>query len=175
MAVGMIKTINKNRLVLLPAIFMMMGAAGGNMQSKDLWHFISEMSVAVKKISIQRLDSAPLSFSLTDSNEYINFYRARRLTLADSTHIDEIELRLSKAQGEMAPLMSFQPQGQCIALTEIQKHYPKLSLTDYPRGKSENEVTSYTTAADANGQVITFSFRAIKPDCLSQVVITAEE
>jgi hypothetical protein len=60
------------------------------------------------------------------------------------TNITAIELRLSKDNDGMAPLLNFSPSGQCITLDTVKKHYPQLRLTDYPRGRSENEVTSYT-------------------------------
>lgn len=53
-------------------------------------------------------------------------------------------------------------------------HFPQLVLTDYPQGRSENEVTSYTAPKDSKGQKVSFSFTVKKPDCLDSVVISAE-
>jgi hypothetical protein len=53
-------------------------------------------------------------------------------------------------------------------------HFPQLVLTDYPQGRSENEVTSYTAPKDMNGQKVSFSFTVKNPDCLGSVVISAE-
>lgn len=74
----------------------------------------------------------------------------------------------------MAPLLNFSPSGQCITLDTVKMHFPQLVLTDYPQGRSENEVTSYTAPKDSNGQKVSFSFTVKKPDCLDSVVISAE-
>jgi hypothetical protein len=109
---------------------------------------------------------------MTRQNEYINFYNADDIKLADGANITAIELRLSKDNGDMAPLLNFSPSGQCITLDTVKKRYPQLRLTDYPRGRSENEVTSYSP--NMNGQKVSFSFTVKNPDCLDSVVISAE-
>jgi hypothetical protein len=150
------------------------GMAGGDAQKKDLWMFISGMSASLKTLSVTTLSNAPLSFKMTRQNEYINFYNADDFKLDDGTSITTIGLRLSKDNGGMAPLLNFSPSGQCITLDTVKKRYPQLVLTDYPRGRSENEVTSYTAPKDVNGQKVSFSFTVKKPDCLGSVVISAE-
>lgn len=144
------------------------------MQKQDLWQFIAEMSTSLKTLSVSTLSDAPLSFRLTKQNEYINFYIADDVKLADGTNITAIDLRLSKESGGMAPLLNFSPFGQCITLDTVKKHYPQLTLTDYPRGRSENEATSYTAPKDMNGQKVSFSFTVKKTDCLGTVVISAD-
>ena len=115
--------------------------------------FISGMSASLKTLSVTTLSNAPLSFKMTRQNEYINFYNADDIKLADGTNITAIELRLSKDNDGMAPLLNFSPSsGQCITLDTVKKRYPQLRLTDYPRGRSEDEVTSYTARKDMNGQ-----------------------
>ena len=150
------------------------GMAEGDAQKKDLWMFISGMSASLKTLSVTTLSNAPLSFKMTRQNEYINFYNADDFKLDDGTNITAISLRLSKDNGGMAPLLNFSPSGQCITLDAVKKRYPQLVLTDYPRGRSENEVTSYTAPEDMNGQKVSFSFTVKKPDCLGSVVISAE-
>ena len=150
------------------------GMAEGDAQKKDLWMFISGMSASLKTLSVTTLSNAPLPFKMTRQNEYINFYNADDIKLADGTNITAIELRLSKDNGDMAPLLNFSPSGQCITLDTVKMHFPQLVLTDYPQGRSENEVTSYTAPKDSNGQKVSFSFTVKKPDCLDSVVISDE-
>jgi len=150
------------------------GMAEGGAQKKDLWMFISGMSASLRSLSVTSLSNAPLSFKITRQNEYINFYKADDFKLDDGTSITEIGLRLSKDNGDMAPLLNFSPSGQCITLDTVKMHFPQLVLTDYPQGRSENEVTSYTAPKDINGQKVSFSFSVKKPDCLDSVVISAE-
>ena len=150
------------------------GMAEGGAQKQDLWKFISGMSASLRSLSVTSLSNAPLSFKITRQNEYINFYKADDFKLDDGTSITEIGLRLSKDNGDMAPLLNFSPSGQCITLDTVKMHFPQLVLTDYPQGRSENEVTSYTAPKDSNGQKVSFSFTVKKPDCLDSVVISAE-
>ncbi|MDK9884133.1 hypothetical protein NVS08_00910 [Enterobacter kobei] len=150
------------------------GMAEGGAQKQDLWKFISGMSTSLRSLSVTSLSNAPLSFKITRQNEYINFYNADDFKLDDGTSITEIGLRLSKDNGDMAPLLNFSPSGQCITLDTVKMHFPQLVLTDYPQGRSENEVTSYTAPKDSNGQKVSFSFTVKKPDCLDSVVISAE-
>ncbi len=150
------------------------GMAEGGAQKQDLWKFISGMSTSLRSLSVTSLSNAPLSFKITRQNEYINFYNADDFKLDDGASITEIGLRLSKDNGDMAPLLNFSPSGQCITLDTVKMHFPQLVLTDYPQGRSENEVTSYTAPKDSNGQKVSFSFTVKKPDCLDSVVISAE-
>mgnify|MGYP006992765750 FL=1 len=150
------------------------GMAEGGAQKQDLWKFISGMSASLRSLSVTSLSNAPLSFKITRQNEYINFYNADDFKLDDGASITEIGLRLSKDNGDMAPLLNFSPSGQCITLDTVKMHFPQLVLTDYPQGRSENEVTSYTAPKDTNGQKVSFSFTVKKPDCLDSVVISAE-
>ncbi|PXV75863.1 hypothetical protein C7433_103618 [Pantoea sp. PNA 03-3] len=176
MGVGMIKITRQSKLsVMLLAGFFISGLVEAKMQANDIWSFVAQMRSSVKSLSVQAIHNAPLAFKLKGQNEYINFYRADGIRLNDALLINDIELRLSKSPDGMAPFLSFSPQGKCITLNEIKNHYQTIRLTDYPRGQSENELTSYTSPPDANGQVITFSFTAKNPDCLSRVIITSEE
>lgn len=150
------------------------GMAEGGAQKQDLWKFISGMSASLRSLSVTSLSNAPLSFKITRQNEYINLYNADDFKLDDGASITEIGLRLSKDNGDMAPLLNFSPSGQCITLDTVKMHFPQLVLTDYPQGRSENEVTSYTAPKDSNGQKVSFSFTVKKPDCLDSVVISAE-
>lgn len=145
------------------------------MQKEDLWDFVTQMSTSIKNLSVERIHQAPLAFTLKNQNEYINFYQANPVQLQDASTITDIDLRLSKTSGDMAPFLSFATQGKCISLYDVKERYQSVKLTDYPQGQSENEVTSYTSSSDVNGQFITFSFSAKNPHCLSKIIITADE
>lgn len=150
------------------------GMGGGDVKINDLWIFVSRMSASLKTLSVRNLSDAPLPFKMIKNNEYINFYTTEDITLADGTNITAIDLRLSKERDGAAPFLSFSPSGRCITLDAVKKYYPHLELTDYPRGRSGNEVTSYTASKDKNGEKISFSFTVNKPDCLDSVVISAD-
>jgi hypothetical protein len=176
MGAGMIKIIRQSKVfILLMAGFMLSGIVEAKMQKEDIWGFVTKMSTSIKNLSVERIHHVPLAFTLKSQNEYINFYQANPVKLQDASEITDIELRLSKTSDGMPPFLSFIPHGKCLSLDDVKKHYQSVKLTDYPRGQSENEVTSYTSSPDINGQVITFSFSAKNPDCLNEIIITADE
>ncbi|EOW6647184.1 hypothetical protein ACOZ0N_004175 [Cronobacter muytjensii] len=147
-------------------------SAVADMRPASLWDFITVMRSSLADIRVATLNRAPLKFHLTSQNEYINFYRAEDVAFTAAGRATDIELRLSRDPQEKKLLWVSHWQGPCLTLSEIKKHYPTLTITDTPRGHSENEVTSYTTPAGAAGVAVTFSFTAKVPDCLSDVIIS---
>lgn len=171
---GRVKIIKNIKTGLAIAMLLCTGMAEGREQPQNIWQFIPAASSAIESLAIDKLDNPLLSLAFLKENEYINFYKAEPVTLADGIQISAIELRLSKQRQGMMPLLTFSPLGQCITLKSIKEHYLDLKMTDYPRGHSENEVTSFSTPADTSGQKISFSFTVKDPDCLARVVIAAD-
>ncbi|KAB0874885.1 hypothetical protein FZI19_16750 [Cronobacter muytjensii] len=147
-------------------------SAVADMRPASLWDFITVMHSSLADISVATLKRAPLKFHLISQNEYINFYGADDVAFAAAGRATDIELRLSRDPQEKTLLWISHWQGPCLTLSEIKKHYPTLTITDTPRGHSENEVTSYTTPAGASGEAVTFSFTVKVPYCLSDVIIS---
>ncbi|MDK1227725.1 hypothetical protein [Cronobacter turicensis] len=154
---------------------LMLSGASANTPSASLWTFIAAMRSSLADISIATLNHAPLKFQLDSQNEYINFYRAEDVAFTAPGKLTDIELRLSRDPQEKTLLFISRWQGRCLTLNEIKQHYPVLTITDTPRGHSQNEVTSYTTPAGASGEAVTFSFTAKAPDCLNDVIISREK
>lgn len=168
------KTVQGCIIGLAVAVLPCTGMAEGRGQPQNIWQFIPAASSAIKSLSITDVDNALLTFRLFKKNEYIHFYKAEPVKLADGLLISAIELRLSKEQQDMRPMLIFSLLNQCITIDSVKEHYHDLKMTDYPRGRSENEVTSFSTPADTNGKKISFSFTVKDPDCLARVVITAD-
>ncbi|MCW0310960.1 hypothetical protein [Pantoea ananatis] len=163
---------NIRAIVLLLSV-LVSGVADARIQARDVWHFIPQMNPVVKKLTVDDVNRAPLAFKLINQNEYINFYQVReKVKLEDASTITDIELRLSKSSGGMAPFLRFSLNGRCFTLSDVKKHYHDAKLSNYPRGDSENETTSYTSFSDMDKNEITFSFNQKKPICLSNVTIT---
>lgn len=172
----MIKMIyRRNRVLFILTFFLFSGFADAKMQNKEIWSFITQLSASLKSLSVGHLNQFPLELTLQTLNDYINVYQTNSVKMEDEGKITDIELRVSKSSGGMAPFLSFSPDGKCTTLDDVRKPYPCIKLSDYPRGQSENDVTSYTSHPDLDGQVITFSFAVKNPDCLSKVIITAKE
>ncbi|KAA8998181.1 hypothetical protein FJU30_17360 [Affinibrenneria salicis] len=171
----MTKIIRKSKVyvVAVSALFNS-GIAVAKMNSTDIWSFIEKTSTAIENVTTQSIDSLPLPVTQVSENEYVNFYKGKDVTLSDSSKIMDIDLRLSKVSDGMAPFLSFSYSGHCLALNDIRKRYGELTLTDYPRGRSEDEMTSHTTPANKKGQKITFSFTEKGQNCLNKVIISNE-
>ena len=168
-------THQRNRVLLILTFFLFSGFTKAKIQNKNMWSFIPQLSASLKSLSVKNLAQFPLALTLETQNDYINVYHASSIKLEDDAKITDIELRVSKSSGDVAPFLSFSPDSKCTTLNDVRKHYPGVKLSDYPRGQSENEVTSYSSPPDMDGQVITFSFAVKNPDCLSKVIITAKE
>ncbi|WP_241866540.1 hypothetical protein [Pantoea ananatis] len=163
---------NIRAIVLLLSV-LVSGVADARIQARDVWHFIPQMNPVVKKLTVDDVNRAPLAFKLINQNEYINLYQVReKVKLEDASTITDIELRLSKSSGGMAPFLRFSLNGRCFTLSDVKKHYHDAKLSNYPRGDSENETTSYTSFSDMDKNEITFSFNQKKPICLTNVTIT---
>jgi len=162
-------------LLSVLVLFLGLGNAEAKTNTPRLWKFINQMSAAINNTTTNNIDKFPLPVQLASENEFVKFYKADTHSLADATKISDIDLRLSKDNRSMAPFLLFSYSGRCITLNDIKSQYHTLVLTDYPRDRSENEVSSYTTSADSHGQNITFSFSVKTPDCLSLVSITSDE
>ncbi|QHM73914.1 hypothetical protein C7M51_04275 [Mixta intestinalis] len=161
-----------NKFSYFSAVFLFLAIeCEADTKVPTLWNFINDISASVKQMTVNNVMQSPLEFKLVKENPSVNFYQANALNLNDREKIESFDLRLSKEPEGTKPFLSFSWQGKCVSLGDIKQHYPQLTLTGVPRGRSENEMTSYTTPADKDRQTITFSFKAGKPDCLSRVVI----
>ncbi|MEB6224944.1 hypothetical protein [Pantoea anthophila] len=168
-------THHTNKFLLMLALFLFNGFTEAKIPNQDIWRFITQSSASLKSLSVAHPKQFPLALTLETQNAFINVYHASSLKLKGDAKITDIELRISNISGGIAPFLSFSPAGKCITPDDVRKQYPAIKLSDYPRGQSENEVTSYTSPPDPEGQVIAFSFAVSNPDCLSKVIITAKE
>ena len=134
--------------------------------------FIAEMSASLRTLSNTSVNDLPLQFTLTKDNEYIHFYHADDVRLAEDIRITGIDLRVSKERDGMAPLLNF-PRQVSASHSMPLKALSGAGVNGLSRGRSGNEVTSYTAPEDMNGQKASFSFSVNKPDCLDSVVISA--
>ena len=86
--------------------------------------------------------------------------------LADGVVVEMIDLRVRPEESHPGFLV-LRVAGTCISLDEVRARYGTLAITDRPRGRSLDEVTSFTTIQPWGK--LTFSFTVRNPDCLSSV------
>jgi hypothetical protein len=171
MTESMVNHLRQQKFSICIAFALLIAApAEAKIPTKNLWDFIVYIKAATRHLMVDTVSRYPLSLTLNNQNEYVNFYQTDAVLLDDGSHIDDIDVRLKRIPKEQSAFISFSFKGQCITLSQVRQHYSSLNITDTPRGHSLYEVTSHT-AAVGNGQEVTFSFAETNPDCLSRVVI----
>lgn len=156
--------------VCIAGALLITAPAEAKISTKNLWDFIVYIKAATQHLTVDSVSQYPLSLTLNNQNEYVNFYQSDALLLDDGSQIGDIDVRLRRIPKEQSAFISFSLKGQCITLAQVRQHYSPLKITDTPCGHSRYEVTSHTAMLD-NEQDVSFSFAEIHPDCLSGVVI----
>ncbi|MGL4861074.1 MAG: hypothetical protein ACRC5A_15360 [Enterobacteriaceae bacterium] len=141
------------------------------MPQHSIWSLITHLSSALSDPSWkpEQLLSVPLI--LQNENEYYTIYESEGFPLTDEVSVEKTHLRRKGAPDYEMILFIINLAGKGITLQEIKQHYPKLSITDIPRGRSIYEVTSYSSEPDQHGRVISFNFEERSPEQLKSVVI----
>lgn len=121
------------------------------------------LSVSVVEAVIAR------RLSLTGGNEYFHFYSGAGPTLGDGTVIASVELRVARDNPAHRGFLLLGLGGRCVTLDEISGRYGTPTLTDVPRGRSDDEETSY--AVMQTSIRLGFGFAVRNPDCLATIVV----
>jgi hypothetical protein len=96
-------------------------------------------------------------------NTAFQFYIGGPVRLSGGVRISKVDLRIRHKPGHPGFLM-LNLEGACIDLSEVRAHYSELKVTERPRGKSLEEVTSYT--AELRWGELSFSFKERNPNCV---------
>lgn len=171
----MVKHLRKQKRSIYGAVALLITApAVAKTPTNNLWDFIVYIKAATRHLTVDTVAQFPLSLTLDNQNEYVNFYQSNAVLLDDGSQINDIDVRLRRIPKEQSAFISFSLKGQCVTLAQVRQHYSPLKITDTPRGHSVYEVTSYTAMLN-DDQDVSFSFAEINPKCLSGVVIDHRE
>ena len=131
------------------------------------WQAIAQLSqqIPFTKEGVENVLAAKLTLTAVQGNEYFWFYESDSIALAGGASF-KADLRI-KREGVHPGFLVINLSGSCITLAEVRSHYEGLQITDHPRGRSLDEVTSYTAALSWGA--LSFSFKERQPDCLSSV------
>ncbi|MGV2288491.1 hypothetical protein AAHK20_07220 [Trinickia sp. YCB016] len=105
-------------------------------------------------------------------NTAFAFFVGGPIKLSDDVVIGNVDLRIRHKEGHPGFLV-LNLAGSCIGLDAVRAHYGDLKITDFPRGRSLDEVTSHTTALEWGE--LSFSFKERNPDCLSSIAFAPRE
>lgn len=137
-------------------------------QQYTLWQLIDALghqpSLAPDKIVLV----LPVEFSEKSRNAYFSFHDGGRLDLADKIVVEKVELRTSLKDGANG-MVVLSLGGMCLTIDQVRAHFPAVALAGFPRGRSLDEETTYTTL-QGWGQ-LSFGFKERKPECLATVVV----
>jgi hypothetical protein len=141
-------------------------------QAMDLWRLLSQTDLAVSSQELIAVRTIFGELTLSDSNEFVDFYTNKTpLTLGDGINVNKLDVRLHRTKRRL--MLTFEIDGACVTLRQIQNRYPKLQLSDAPRGRSMNEKTTWTQ--HQNGVGTSFGFAEHTPDCLLSVTFSKSE
>lgn len=172
----------KTLLIFLCASYISMPFTNGNafpqkimdisMPSKDItiWKMIDLISQQVP-FTKEKLESVTRRFlsKKTGDGPVISF-TGHNVPLADDIFIQKIELR-QNPNHPRSGLVVIDVSGRCISVDQLKTNYEKLEITEFPRGKSLDETTTYTSRFVWGA--ISFGFKEKNPECLSWIVIAS--
>ncbi|TKC83119.1 hypothetical protein FAZ69_25865 [Trinickia terrae] len=115
-------------------------------------------------LKIRFVDSDPSNYAIQPSS--FQPLDGGPIKLSDGVVIGNVDLRISNKEGDPGFLV-LNLAGACIGLDAVRAHYGDLRITDFPRGRSLDEVTAHSAFLNWGG--LNFGFRERNPDCLAGV------
>ncbi|UCE30809.1 MAG: hypothetical protein JSW68_12280 [Burkholderiales bacterium] len=134
----------------------------------SLWELCRALASAPAPTIEAVAAQVPATLSLVDENEHVRFLAGGPLKLGDGTALGGIELRVLKATNA-ATLLLLEVEAPCIGLTDVRRAFPSATLTDVPRGLSENEQAFW--AVQSAKASLAFGFAEHRADCVASVAI----
>ena len=135
---------------------------------RTLWQAIDALThqLPFSKANVERLLSVRLSETKEGGNDVFQIYKSDPVTLPDGVVIENVDLRIRRV-GPDPGFLVLDTGGRCIKIDDVRTHYASLSVTDRPRGRSLDEVTSYTASLPWGR--LSFGFKERNRQCLASV------
>ena len=144
-------------------------------QSKmTLWQAIDVLSnqIPFSKTKVEKLLSTQFTETDEGGNDVFQFFKSDPIKLLDGVVIENVDLRIKRI-GPNPGFLALDMGGSCVTLDDVRAHYKDLRITDRPRGRSLDEVTSHTTTLP--GGDLSFSFKESNRTCLASVVLNPQK
>ena len=131
-----------------------------------LWQAIDSLArqIPFSKVKVETVLSVRLDE--VHRSTYTVFFEGGPSDLADARRIAKVDLRLGSDPGSLGFLV-LNVDGACVGLEQIRSRYGSLELTDTPRGRSLDEVTSHSVQLPWGK--LSFSFKVRNPECLASI------
>jgi hypothetical protein len=134
-----------------------------------LWQAITALAqqIPFSKNKVETLLSTQLSETANpQANDAYFLYESTPISIADGVIVQNVDLRIKRV-GQHPGFLVLEIGGTCITLDQIRARYADLEITDAPRGRSPNDVTSHTTVQPWGE--LSFSFKESSPECLASI------
>lgn len=143
-------------------------------QKMTLWQAIDALShqIPFSKVKVEKLLSTHLTETDEGGNDVFQFFKSSPVDLLDGVVIENVDLRIKRI-GPNPGFLVLNTGGSCITLDDVRAHYKDLRVTDRPRGRSLDEVTSHTTTLPWGD--LSFSFKESNRECLASVVLNPQK
>jgi hypothetical protein len=143
-------------------------------QKMTLWQAIDALShqIPFSKVKVEKLLSTRLTETDEGGNDVFQFFKSSPVDLLDGVVIENVDLRIKRI-GPNPGFLVLNTGGSCITLDDVRAHYKDLRVTDRPRGRSLDEVTSHTTTLPWGD--LSFSFKESNRECLASVVLNPQK
>lgn len=143
-----------------------------SMSSKNItiWKIIDLISqqTPFTKEKIENATGGFLSNKTEDGP--VTSFTGDNVPLADDIFIQKVELR-QNSNRPGSGLVLLDVSGRCISVEQLKTKYKMLEITEFPRGRSLDETTTYTSHFPWGA--ISFGFKEKNPECLSWIVIAS--
>ncbi|ALV06032.1 hypothetical protein [Roseateles depolymerans] len=142
------------------------------MNPLDLWTLVDDLPTRTP-FDKEKIEQALRIVLIQDeelTNEYFTALKGGPVSLAREVDIEAVSLRVSVKEPTEKWLLNLTVAGKCVARSDVLARYPRLEVTNAPRGRSPNEETSYSRK-ELWGK-LSFGFAQRNPDCLSSVLFT---
>lgn len=143
-------------------------------QEMTLWQAIDALShqIPFSKVKVEKLLSTHLTETDEGGNDVFQFFQSNPVKLLDGVVIENVDLRIKRI-GPNPGFLVLNTGGSCITIDDVRTHYKDLRITDRPRGRSLDEVTSHTTTLPWGD--LSFSFKESNRKCLASVVLNPQK
>ena len=134
----------------------------------NLWQAIDELAkqIPFSKDKVENVLSVRLNE--VEHNTYRVFLEGGPVDFADGRRIANVDLRVGFDPGNLGFLV-LSIEGACVSLEQVRARYGSLEVTDRPRGRSLDEMTSHSIQLPWGK--LSFGFTVRNPECLASIVL----
>ncbi|MFP5394105.1 MAG: hypothetical protein ACLGI6_21620 [Gammaproteobacteria bacterium] len=139
-----------------------------SLHETTLWRIIDRISTLphYDQQTVGGLFNVELDELADGGNDVFRFFKSQRDIQLKDVKVTLIDLRVNRDNIHPGFLVLRVGDG-CVPVADVRQRYPDIRITDVPRGRSLDEVTSYSVHQPWGK--LSFSFKVRSPDCLAGV------